>query len=70
MHYHNKAQQLFYVLQGVATIQLGEETYRVLRGEALHVPPKTPHRLENDGEEELVFLVISQPHSHADKTVL
>ena len=70
MHFHRKAQQLFFVLQGVATIQLGEETYRVPRGEAMHVPPKTPHRLENTGEEELIFLVISQPHSHTDKITL
>ena len=67
MHYHMYAQQLFYVLQGVATIQLREETYRVPQGEAVHVPPNTPHRLENAGEEDLVFLVISQPHSHTDK---
>ena len=70
MHCHRKAQQLFYVLQGVATIQLGEETYRVHRGEAMHVPPGTPHRLVNAGEEELIFLVISQPHSHTDKIKL
>ena len=67
MHYHSEAQQLFYVLQGVASVQLGEETYRVPEGSAIHIPPKTPHRLENPGEEDLVFLVISQPHSHSDK---
>ena len=70
MHYHRKAQQLFYVLQGIATIQLGEETYRVPEGGAIHIPPNTPHRLENAGEEDLVFLVISQPHSHTDKVTL
>ena len=67
MHYHNVAQQLFYIVEGVASIRMNEVTYTVNQGSALHVPAKTSHQLRNDGKSELVFLVISQPHSHGDK---
>ena len=46
---------------------MNEGTYTVNQGSALHVPAKTSHQLRNDGKSELVFLVISQPHSHGDK---
>ncbi|WP_459873759.1 cupin domain-containing protein, partial [Endothiovibrio diazotrophicus] len=66
-HYHNEAQQFFYVLSGVARLEILGEVYEIQAGSGVHVPAKVPHQLMNNGAEELRFLVISQPKSHGDR---
>lgn len=66
-HYHNKSQQFFYILSGVAQIEVSGFVYEIEAGSGIHVPAKEPHRLMNKGEENLRFLVISQPKSHGDR---
>jgi len=66
-HYHNKAQQFFYVLSGIAKIELSGEVFEIHAGSGIHVPAKVPHQLTNSGDEHLRFLVVSQPKSHGDR---
>ncbi|MDO7851483.1 cupin domain-containing protein [Hymenobacter convexus] len=66
-HYHARAQQVFFVLAGEATFEVGEETVRVAAQESLHIPPGTPHRIANQEAEDLHFLVISEPKAHGDR---
>ncbi len=66
-HYHNKAQQFFYILSGVACIELSGEEHEVTAGSGLHVPAGKPHQLMNKGVVDLQFLVISEPMSHGDR---
>jgi len=37
--------------------------------EGMAVPAGAPHQLKNDGNGEVVFLVISEPPSHGDRVV-
>ena len=69
-HYHEHAQQFFYILSGVCTMHLGEKIITLHPGDGCPVPPKTTHRLMNNGNEELRFLVISSPKSHGDRVVV
>ena len=69
-HYHERARQFFYVLSGQATLELGEETFVLNPLEGLEVAPQIVHQLQNDGFEDLVFLVISAPRSHGDRVVV
>lgn len=66
-HFHQRAQQFFYVLSGEAVMEL--ENNEVVLGprQGLAVPPGAPHRLLNRGNSDLVFLVISAPPSHGDR---
>jgi len=66
-HFHQRAQQFFYVLSGGAVMEL--ENSEVVLGprQGLAVPPGAPHRLINRGSSDLVFLVISAPPSHGDR---
>ena len=68
-HYHNAAQQYFYILSGEAYIELSDKKYKLTVGEGLHVPAKAIHLLKNTGKTDLIFLVISQPESHGDKVI-
>ena len=66
-HYHNDAQQFFYILSGVANIDVSGVTHTVQAGSGIHVPATKPHQLSNAGKEDLAFLVISEPRSHGDR---
>lgn len=67
LHYHQKAQQFFFILSGVALFELEGETYEVKSNEGFHVAPNQQHRISNVGEIGLHFLVISEPKSHGDR---
>lgn len=66
-HLHNKAEQFFYILSGMATLEVAGVVYELRPGEGFHVPAGTAHRLSNVHEDELTFLVISTPPSHGDR---
>ncbi len=66
-HYHNESQQFFYVLSGSVHIEVRGEMFEIHAGNGIHVPPKAPHQLMNNGSTDVQFLVISQPKSHGDR---
>ena len=66
-HLHEKAEQYFYILSGVATLEVHEETYRLKPNQGLHIPAGVLHQLRNDSNKDLVFIVTSTPPSHGDK---
>ncbi len=66
-HYHERAQQFFFVLAGEAVMETGNEEVVLGPKQGLAVPPGTPHRLLNRGSKDLAFLVISAPPSHGDR---
>ncbi|MER3483839.1 MAG: cupin domain-containing protein [Meiothermus sp.] len=69
-HYHRRSRQFFFILSGRARLELGEEVFSLGAGDGLEVPPGTPHRIRNDANADLEFVVVSQPHSHGDRVVL
>jgi mannose-6-phosphate isomerase-like protein (cupin superfamily) len=66
-HYHERARQLFYVLAGRLTIELGSESVALAAGDSLEVPPGETHRVHNAGETDAAFLVISCPTTRGDR---
>ena len=66
-HLHRKAQQLFYILSGVAVFETGDAMIEVHANESFYVPPNTVHRISNTSGDDLHFLVISEPGSHGDR---
>ncbi len=67
MHFHAHAQQVFYILSGTATFEVEREMKTVTPNQSIHIPAKTAHRILNNGDEDLYFLVISEPKSHGDR---
>lgn len=66
-HYHNKSRQFFYVLRGTATIEVNNKREIVQANEGIEVPPTTPHQIFNETDQDIEFLVISQPAGHGDR---
>jgi mannose-6-phosphate isomerase-like protein (cupin superfamily) len=67
LHYHEHAQQVFYILSGTATFEVEGDIKTVTAGQSIHIPKGTKHRIKNSGETDLHFLVISEPKSHGDR---
>lgn len=69
-HLHCKAQQFFYVLSGVATLEFEGHASKVEAGQGIHVPAGVPHRFTNTSAEGVTFLVVSAPSTVGDRTNL
>lgn len=67
LHYHEKAQQVFYILSGTAAFELNGQTDIVSANESVYVQPKQLHCISNNGSEDLHFLVISHPETQHDR---
>ena len=52
---------LFYVLEGEATIHIGEEVQTFPRDSAVDSPKDIPHAVTNNGDTDLRLLVIKMP---------
>jgi len=70
LHFHHDAEQFFFVLSGVATMEIEGKLHNIPPQEGLHIPPGVAHRLSNNGDADLLFLVTSTPPSHGDRQVL
>ena len=68
LHFHHRAQQLFYILSGIATFEIAEKIIIVKANESIAIPAGAEHSIANKTGEDLNFLVISQPDSHGDRT--
>lgn len=66
-HYHERAHQFFFVLQGTATLEIAGKIETLRRHEGAEVPPGVPHQISNVSERKVEFLVISQPTSRDDR---
>lgn len=68
-HYHQHAEQFFYVLSGQARLEVEGTLYALHAGEGMHVPAGVKHQLSNQTQEDVRFLVISTPPSHGDRVI-
>jgi mannose-6-phosphate isomerase-like protein (cupin superfamily) len=66
-HYHERAQQFFFVLKGELTMELDGTEHIVRSHQGLSIPPHAPHCAINRSGGDTEFLVISQPKSHGDR---
>lgn len=67
LHFHNHAQQFFFILSGTANFEVEDEMFEVHEGQGFHVLPKKKHRILNNTDKALEFIVISEPKSHGDR---
>ena len=70
-HYHRTSEEIYLFTKGMGRMQLGEQEGPVRAGDAVVIPPGTPHRLVNTGPEPLVLLCCCAPaYSHEDTVLL
>lgn len=66
-HRHHVARQFFFVLLGTATMELSGRREQIGPYQGIEVPPGAAHQIFNESNEDVEFLVISQPTSRGDR---
>jgi len=66
-HFHREAYQFFFILSGVATLEINGQRHELHPQEGAEVPPLIPHQMWNLSDAPMEFLVISQPNSRDDR---
>ena len=66
-HYHQRAQQFFYILSGEVMMEVEGRTKVLGAGTGIRVLPGARHQICNSSSGPVRFLVISQPPSHGDR---
>jgi mannose-6-phosphate isomerase-like protein (cupin superfamily) len=66
-HYHQKAQQFFYILSGEAMMEVEGRTALLRAARESAYLPGARHQISNPSSSTVRFLVISQPPSHGDR---
>lgn len=67
LHYHEKAQQFFFILKGIATFEVENETYTVYAQQGSHIEAGKKHRIINNTVEDMEFILSSQPSTNTDR---
>ncbi|SHL49772.1 Mannose-6-phosphate isomerase, cupin superfamily [Chryseobacterium carnipullorum] len=67
LHFHETAEQVFYILKGEARFDINDEKFSVKAGESISVKPQSIHFVANESPDEVEFLVISSPSTHNDR---
>lgn len=66
-HYHERSEEIYLVTKGSGELEVDGEVTRVRPGDAILIPPRAWHTLENNGTSELVILCVCSPaYSHDD----
>jgi mannose-6-phosphate isomerase-like protein (cupin superfamily) len=67
LHYHARARQLFYVIEGQLEIELAGENVLLASGDSLEIAPMLHHRIINTSDADAHFLVVSSPSTTNDR---
>jgi mannose-6-phosphate isomerase-like protein (cupin superfamily) len=67
LHFHCRAEEIYYILRGAGRMRIGEELRDVGAGDAIAIPPGEVHQITNVGADELTFLCCCAPgYEHED----
>jgi mannose-6-phosphate isomerase-like protein (cupin superfamily) len=67
MHYHTKARQFFYILDGEGTLAFEDHQVVLYKGDGIEIPPEIRHQFKNQSSADVHFLVISVPSTRGDR---
>jgi mannose-6-phosphate isomerase-like protein (cupin superfamily) len=71
LHRHGATEEIYYVTQGQGRMTLGRGAFDVKPGDAVCIPPGTPHCIENTSDEPLRILCACSPaYAHDDTELL
>ena len=67
---HRHRSEHWFVVEGNGVVTVGDATVQVGTGDSVDVPIGTPHRIENVGEYELVFIEVQHGESFAEDDIV
>ena len=66
-HYHQRAEEIYFITAGSGRVRVGQEMREVRVGDAIAIPPGQKHKLWNTGPEVLRLLCCCAPaYEHSD----
>jgi len=66
-HFHQHSQQFFYILKGEAIFEIQQERISVKSEQGIHIKAGIQHRIINESNEDLEFILSSQPSTMNDR---
>ncbi len=69
-HYHERARQFFYILEGEGTMIFEDRTIILQRGKGIEIEPMVKHQFRNNSRADVHFLVLSVPSTRGDRVNL
>ena len=66
-HFHEKAQQFFYILKGEAIFEIERERITVKQEQGVYIEAGKWHKIINESNEDLEFMLSSQPSATNDR---
>jgi mannose-6-phosphate isomerase-like protein (cupin superfamily) len=69
-HYHPVSEEIYFILEGEATMHLGERSFTIRPGDAIAIPPGVVHWLNNTGLTPLRLLCCCAPGYEHHDTVM
>ena len=69
-HYHPVSEEIYFILEGEATMYLGERSFTIRPGDAIAIPPGVVHWLHNTGLVPLRLLCCCAPGYEHHDTVM
>ena len=66
-HYHERARQFFYILEGEGTLSFEDHEVILQKGQGLEIQPMIKHQFKNNSSLDVHFLVISVPSTRGDR---
>jgi mannose-6-phosphate isomerase-like protein (cupin superfamily) len=66
-HWHARARQFFYVVDGALELEVEGNVHQLKRGMGLEIPPGLAHQARNVGNTPAEFLVVSSPPHQSDR---
>jgi len=67
LHYHQQAQQFFFILKGEAEFEIEEKRIVLKEQEGIQILPMEKHRVRNSSAKDLEFILCSQPSTQGDR---
>ena len=67
LHYHARARQFFYILEGEGVMSFDDRIVDLQKGQGIEIPPDVRHQFRNQSNSDVHFLVISVPSTRGDR---
>ncbi len=67
IHYHERARQFFYILEGEGRMVFEDREIILQKGQGLEISPMVRHQFRNQSKSDVQFLVMSVPAARGDR---
>ena len=69
-HYHEDMQEVFIIVQGVATLMVGAASVTLARGDAIRIEPHEVHTMWNHGADDVEYVALGISQGAGGRTVI